>query len=344
MITADQRYRLARTLSAVQDGATNGSAAAQFYRMSESPSPVVAVTGPPGAGKSTLMDRLALHWAEAGKPVAVLAIDPSSPFSGGAMLGDRIRANAATSHPEVFFRSLSPRGSQDLQALTIVDSCTVLSTFGFHRILLETVGAGQMDLEALHLADCVIALSAPGMGDEVQLSKAGLLEIADIHVVNKADLDGAKRLAMGLEGMVDLAYPKPGGNVSPQRPSQPGYRALLERHGNPENEARLWKPPVISVSAVQQADVSPIVAATDNFLEWAAQSGRARKRYLARLRMLVGIRLKLAFLEGVAAGDAADLDETVANIAAGRSDPAAAAHDLMTAVRRGSTLARKAAR
>ncbi|MHA6645474.1 ArgK/MeaB family GTPase [Mesorhizobium sp. A623] len=320
MISSAERRQLGRILSAVQnDSDGEGGVAAPFYGETDAKTTIVALTGPPGAGKSTLLDRMAVHWADRGERVAALAIDPSSPFSGGAMLGDRIRANAATSHAGVYMRSMSARNSLDRLITSVVDSCAVFAHFGFTRILLETVGAGQMSLEALDLADCIVGVSVPGLGDAVQLSKAGLLEIADIHVVNKSDLDGADRLRAGLEAMLEIAYPAPGHPFNNARRAQPGVQALFARHGDPERENN-WHPLVLAVSATDRAGIDCLCAASEEFLDWETATGRLQRRRHARLRNALSIRIKDRILRSFELRGGAMLDQAAIDIASGRLD------------------------
>lgn len=328
-VTIAERRELGRLLSVVQDDPDNdGAAAAACYRAAADRPAVVALTGPPGAGKSTLLDRLALHWAERGERVALLAIDPASPFSGGAMLGDRIRANAATSNANVYMRSMSARESLDRLVTGVVDSCAVLARFGFDRILVETVGAGQMSLEALDLADCVIGVSVPGLGDSVQLSKAGLLEIADIHVVNKSDLEGADRLRIGLESMLDVAYPSPGHPFGAARRRHPGVKALLSRHGDPEREPN-WLPPVLAASGTASTGIAAVGEAAERFLAWQEATGRRDARRERRMETIIAARARERILRRGDGGTRDRLALLAKEVAAGRLDPAAAAARLL---------------
>src|SRR6059036_4065953 len=165
---------------------------------------VVGVTGPPGAGKSTLTDRLTAHLRAAERRVGIVAVDPSSPFSGGAVLGDRIRMQAHFLDPGVFIRSLSTRGSHGGLARATRDMIRLLDAFGVDNVLVETVGVGQTELDVMRLADTVLVVLVPEAGDAVQVMKAGLLEIADIFIVNKADRDGAERMRSELAQMLHL--------------------------------------------------------------------------------------------------------------------------------------------
>jgi LAO/AO transport system kinase len=165
----------------------------------------VGITGPPGAGKSTLVDALARLYRERGESVAILAIDPSSPFTGGALLGDRVRMQSLYTDPEVFIRSMATRGALGGLAAAALDALDVLDAAGFGVVLVETVGVGQDEVDVVRAVDTTAVVVVPGMGDDVQAAKAGLLEIADVFVLNKADRDGADRTAKDLSAMLSVA-------------------------------------------------------------------------------------------------------------------------------------------
>ncbi|TAH38291.1 MAG: methylmalonyl Co-A mutase-associated GTPase MeaB [Planctomycetota bacterium] len=170
------------------------------------------VTGPPGAGKSTLVDGLARHWGAAGRSVGLVAVDPTSPFSGGALLGDRVRMDRALSQTGVYVRSMANRGSLGGLSLAAVAAADLLDAFGFQEVLLETVGVGQAEIDVAAAADTTVVVLTPASGDSVQAMKAGLMEVADLFVVNKADTPGAERLQTELEDMLGLrraAAPRP---------------------------------------------------------------------------------------------------------------------------------------
>lgn len=328
MISPAERRRIGRILSAAHDPASDGSVAAPYYRHAAALPPIVALTGPPGAGKSTLLDRVATFWAERGGKVALLAIDPSSPFSGGAVLGDRIRANAATSHPAVYMRSMSAPAAPDDLVMAVMDSCAILGGMGFGRIVLEMAGAGQMNVEALNLADCVAGISVPGLGDAVQLSKAGILEIADVHVVNKDDLGGAHRLRVELDAMLDVAYPAPGHGRDGLARRSPGVQALLARHGDPEQE-RSWRPPVLATDAVARAGIAELCGAVDDFLSWQVETGRLARRRQARMVNYLALRLRQRLVRRWGGGADAALEDAAREILAGRLDLGDALDDLL---------------
>ncbi len=197
---------LAHALSAVEDGAAGADELVDALAIVGRALPVLGITGAPGVGKSTLLNRIVSGLRADGKRVAVLAVDPSSPVTGGALLGDRIRLHDHAGDSGVFIRSLSARGHLGGLVQSTEDLLTVLRAAPFDVIVLETVGVGQSEIEVMRYADPVVVVTAPGLGDSVQAAKAGILEIASLVVVNKSDLDGAERAAADLE-RADLEVP-----------------------------------------------------------------------------------------------------------------------------------------
>jgi LAO/AO transport system kinase len=285
----------ARLIRLVDDGDPAAAAAMRVLHPRAGRAALIGVTGAPGAGKSTLVDQLVAHYRRAGKTVGVLAVDPTSPFSGGALLGDRIRMNRHATDPGVFIRSLATRGAQGGLSRSTAPAATVMDAMGRDVILIETVGVGQDEVEVMGLVDTTVVLVAPGMGDDIQAIKAGLLEIAQLFVVNKADREGASRTATDLEQMIALCPPPPGA----------------------------WTPPVLLAEAQRGRGVPEIAAAIEAHRAYLAAEGRmgALRRERARRELLDRLRDRLladalARLEG-----AGRLERLVEAIAAREVDP-----------------------
>jgi len=222
---------LARALTLVESGHPVGRELLKRVR-GKGRAKVVGVTGSPGAGKSTLTDRLILEARKRGERVAVLAVDPSSPFSGGAILGDRIRMMRHHQDPGVYIRSMASRGALGGLAGATVAALSLLEAFGFDRIFVETVGVGQSEVDIARVADTTLLVLTPAAGDAVQAFKAGVMEIADVFAVNKFDLPGGERIVQELKSALELSPPRPGGWRPPIHPtvaaSGEGVEALFE--------------------------------------------------------------------------------------------------------------------
>jgi LAO/AO transport system kinase len=216
---------------------------------------VLGITGPPGAGKSTITSALVAHWRACDKRVAVLAVDPSSPFTGGALLGDRVRMQTHFTDASVFIRSMASRGHLGGLAATTPQAVRVLESCGFDVVLVETVGVGQAEVDIAAMADTTVVLLAPGMGDGVQAAKAGLLEVADILAVNKADRDGADDTIRELRHMLTMVT---------------------------EREPGEWRPPVVRTVATAEGGIAELVEAIDKHRGWLASSDEGGRRKLAR--------------------------------------------------------------
>jgi len=326
--------RVARAVSAVEDRRPESTGLLrEAYALSRAV-PVIGVTGPPGAGKSTLLDRLALHWAEAGLRVALVVVDPSSPYTGGALLGDRYRMDRASAHPGVFVRSLSSRGHVGGLSRAVQDVTVLLGALDFDIVVVETVGSGQSDIEIAELADCVVVVSVPGLGDQIQAAKAGILEIGDVFAVNKSDTPGAETVAAHLRANLDLVYPGAEGvNASAQAHRHGGLPANAElhaRHGTAGAGASFWRPPVLRVSGGKGEGVTELGQAVDAFIGWQRATGHDRTRRAQRLRSHV-LRLAGARLLDAMAKDPG-LDALVRAVDEGVSTPEAAAQALLSAV------------
>ncbi len=338
--------RIARAISTVENQTAGyDDILTRAYRLKQW-ADVIGITGPPGAGKSTLLDALTAHWAASGERIAILAIDPSSPYSGGAVLGDRIRRSRSAGFDNVYFRSLSSRGHVGGLTEAATDLVAVLSLFEFRRVIIETVGAGQADIEIHDTADCTLVVTVPGLGDGVQASKAGLMEIGDVFVVNKADMPGADSAARTIENALAAVYRgEPGVNAHARRPAppalsspasiSPGLAALRRRHGDATSDDRVWwVPPVLQAVASENRHVAELAATIDAFIDWSAQSGRraarTRERAYAQLVRALSALLLAPYLRSPGAEHwPALLKPWIERIANGEASPSEAARALL---------------
>lgn len=252
----------------------------------------IGITGPPGAGKSTVTALLVAHFRKSGLKVGVLAVDPTSPFTGGALLGDRVRMEAIALDTGVYIRSMATRGSLGGLAAATREVADVLDAFGFDRIIIETVGVGQSELDVARTADTTVVVLVPESGDSIQTLKAGVMEIADIFVVNKADRPGADRLRNDIELMLGLRKGVSFGNV-------PAHHGVDLKRMNPAKLAREaaatpsndWTPPVLSAIAREEKGIEEMIDALDRHFGYLERTGklaeRRRERTRERVRELV---------------------------------------------------------
>ncbi len=297
---------------------------------------VLGITGNPGAGKSTLTDRLIEHYRKDGKIVAVLAIDPSSPYSGGAILGDRIRMNRHSTDDGVFIRSVATRGHLGGLSRSARDMIRAFDAWGADVILVETVGVGQDELEITRTAHTTLVVLAPGMGDEVQAIKAGLMETADVFAVNKADRDGADSTMRDVELMIALgresiiALGKSRGHVVHGASAAEEHAAhVLAGDAKPET----WTPPIVKCVANRGTGIAELVTHIAAHRAWidGTEAGRARRR--VRIADELRQELREALLEAAMHELRGELDAAVAKVEARELDPYAAIEELVTRFR-----------
>lgn len=248
---------------------------------------IIGITGSPGVGKSTLVDRLAGHYRAQDELVGIVAVDPSSPFSGGAILGDRIRMSTLSTDPGVFIRSMATRGHLGGLATTTVDVVSILDAAGYQKIIVETVGVGQDEVDVVKMADVVAVVLVPGLGDDIQTLKAGIMEIGDIFVINKADRQGVERLEQVLHTMLQLTERSDG-----------------------------WHPAIVKTVATQNQGIGDLATAIAEYMNFRQSPGRSdhRRQQMAEQRLLELLRdrlLALALDRGLGNGELRQLAQAV---------------------------------
>ena len=281
---AGQKAALARAVSIIEDQREGHERLAATIHPKLGRARRLGLTGPPGAGKSTLTTLLAEAYLAAGMKVGVVAVDPTSPFTGGALLGDRVRMERVALHPNVFIRSMATRGSLGGLASMTREVCDVLDAFGMDRILVETVGVGQSELDIARLADTSAVILVPESGDAIQTLKAGVMEIADCFVVNKADRPGADRLRNDIEVMLGL---RGGGGPAPD-----AHHGIDLKAVNPKRQAReaaardddRWTPPLLRTIGSTGEGMPEFIAALDRHFAYLERSGTLQSRRRERLR------------------------------------------------------------
>jgi LAO/AO transport system kinase len=288
---------LARLLSLVEDGSPRIREVIADLLPRTGQARIIGLTGAPGVGKSTMTGALVGAFRAAGRRVAVLAVDPTSPFTGGALLGDRIRMQEHATDEAVFIRSMASRGHLGGLAAATPQAIRVLDAAGFELIIIETVGVGQAEVAIASLADSVAVLLAPGLGDAIQAAKAGILEVADLFVVNKADKPDAQQVVRDLRNMLALGTVEPGG----------------------------WKPPIIIATATTGEGLAELVTALDAHWDWLCASGELKRRRHARAREEITM-LAFAALRDRVTGN---VDELAARVADGTLDPFQAAEEVL---------------
>jgi LAO/AO transport system kinase len=301
-VSRGEAAAVARAISKIEDGSTSAAALMkEIYQLSRG-ALIIGITGAPGSGKSSLVDKLAMLYRQRGERVGIVAVDPSSPFSGGAILGDRIRMQALGLDEGVFIRSMATRGNLGGLARATVDAVAILDAAGYAKIIVETVGVGQDEVEIVKAADVSIVVLVPGMGDDIQAIKAGIMEIGDIFVINKADKEGIYSTEKELESLLSLASRDDG-----------------------------WEPPIVKTVATENRGITELVQAIESYSEsqLGARVSSERRRAIARWRIVELLRESL--LARVLASDSsvAMLNRLADEVATRRRDPYSAVEEII---------------
>jgi LAO/AO transport system kinase len=341
---------LARAISLVENEAAEAPAllSACFRQRRQRGALRIGITGAPGAGKSTLADRLAQHFRHAERTVGLLAVDPTSPFTGGALLGDRIRLREHASDPGFYCRSMATRGALGGLALATADAALVLEAAGTDVVLIETVGVGQDEVEIARLADITMVVLVPGMGDDVQSLKAGVMEIADLYVVNKADRQGAERVEQEIRAMQSLAPATRHDFVSGHHSSRAGKTQLDFVSGHDFSRAETthkqegalapaetqWTPPVVRTVATTGEGIDELGAALARMEAWLGEGGRLAARRTRHWQRRLDAMLRAELMRRARRNglSEAELETHARRIAAGEEDPWALAEKLAGSV------------
>jgi LAO/AO transport system kinase len=301
-ILAGDARAVARAISKVEDNVEGAAGLMKSIFPHTGRATVVGITGSPGAGKSSLVDKLAMLYRSRGERVGIVCVDPSSPFSGGAILGDRIRMQTLGLDAGVFIRSMATRGHLGGLARASVDAVSILDAAGYEKIIIETVGVGQDEVEIVKAADVSVVVLVPGMGDDVQAIKAGIMEISDVFVINKADRDGVLRTEKELESLLTLAV-RPDG----------------------------WEPPIVKTVATESKGIDELAAAVEQYRDFQSegQVSFERRASIALWRILELLRERLLARAVAGEGAEARLDALAREVAEKRRDPYSAVDEFM---------------
>ncbi len=293
---------LSRAITAIENHQPEAEALLKLLFSHTGKAYLAGITGAPGTGKSTLVDRLVVHYRKQHEQVGVIAVDPTSPYSGGAILGDRIRMQGHAGDSGTFIRSMATRGFLGGLARATAEVALVLDAAGKRRVLIETVGVGQDEIDIVRLADCVMVVLVPGMGDDIQNMKAGLMEIGDIFVLNKADREGAERLEHQLIAMLSLVMPRDG-----------------------------WHPPIIKTVATENKGIEELAATVGKFETHFAAGGERKKKHVEHWKNRLMDLLESRLLERVLGGKGGEarISALAVEVAERKKDPFTAVNELL---------------
>jgi LAO/AO transport system kinase len=298
---AGEARTVARAISLVENGADEASELMKAIFPKTGNALIIGITGSPGAGKSSLVDKLAFLYLEKKERIGIVCVDPSSPFSGGAILGDRIRMQTLGLDKNVFIRSMATRGNLGGLSRATVDAVAILDAAGFAKIIVETVGVGQDEVEIVKTADVSVVVLVPGMGDDIQAIKAGIMEIGDVFVINKADREGVLRTQKELEALLSLAH----------RPD-------------------FWTPPIVKTIATESKGIGDLVKAIESYYEFQKTGENLeRRKSIARWRLLELLQEKLLSDVLSRNGTSEKLDRLAQEIAEKRNDPYSAVEEIL---------------
>ncbi|WP_137289612.1 methylmalonyl Co-A mutase-associated GTPase MeaB [Natronorubrum halophilum] len=334
-LLAGEHRALARVISKIENRSPGYRNLVSALYAHTGEADVIGITGSPGAGKSTLVDKLAETYRDRGETVGIIAIDPSSPFTGGAVLGDRIRMASTVGDMDVFVRSMSARGTLGGLSTATADAVKAMDAFGKDKIIIETVGAGQNEIDIVRTADTVAVLVPPGSGDDIQTLKAGILEIADVFVVNKADRDGADRTVRELQDMIQLGDGGGGiGGGDGGHHSQEVIDAHDDWDGEIDEAETGWTPPIVETVATRGTGVGDLIDEFAAHRTYLVDSGehadQVRQRYAEEIRTLLREDVH-AMLEDELA-DRGGIDDLAESVRAGETDPYSIAGELLAPV------------
>ncbi len=293
---------IARAITRVESGSSGAADLMRAVFPKTGRAMVIGITGSPGAGKSSLVDKLALYYKDRGDKVGIICVDPSSPFSGGAILGDRIRMATIGLDKNVFIRSMATRGNLGGLSRATVDAVAILDAAGYNKVIVETVGVGQDEVEIVKTADVSVVVLVPGMGDDIQAIKAGIMEIGDVFVINKADREGVLRTRKELESLLSLAH----------RPD-------------------MWNPPIVPTVATENKGIEDLSTAIESYYAFQreGEGSSVRRRAIARWRLLELLRERLLSDLLSSNGTSEMLDRLAAEVAEKTTDPYSAVEKML---------------